>query len=610
MKKKKIKYLHQLAGIILLGLLLPVVLFFIFFQGYAVDKMERLDEDFYEKALETYTSLLDKKMQELEVFAARISAESREYDSVLLGGAEGLDENSYQIYAAVNDLKKKYNRSDVSEWGIFFYDIDKIITSQYAYTLEHFLYKYTGQSMEEAECADFFSEENYSILNTFFDTTNTDGKDNGYLLAGVCTRIGMNHDRALIFCLMSPQDISDSLMIVGGEGITYYLMDQERDKVLLMWGDDPGENAAGISMLDEWQNTSGVKQKVLHILGSSYPQLSVSAYISQDSLQSSLIDWALGMRRLLVGTVIALLLISCIAIGISYKPVYELIREFDYTGGNEFEMIRHTLGSRESRIVEQEMLILDLLINHLIYGIPISEERIIQLGVGETAHYYCVFLVEGCFFASSEVEKLTGELEKNGEMRIFVTDWHEENSSVVIAFLKEEDISALQERMKGWLRENYGGECSLYTGKVVDSTENIQASFRSCLRQITKKNGRKSKPDTGTLNPKEEQQKKMKAEILAYLEVHYRDSDLSQVQVADLFRISNYTLSRLFKNHVGVGFAEYLTAKRLEYAKELLLTTSYSVKEVAAMAGFSGENYFSRTFKLYEGASPSSFRKK
>lgn len=103
--------------------------------------------------------------------------------------------------------------------------------------------------------------------------------------------------------------------------------------------------------------------------------------------------------------------------------------------------------------------------------------------------------------------------------------------------------------------------------------------------------------------------RKMKEEVLAYLEAHYRDSDLSQVQVADRFRISNYTLSRLFKNQVGVGFAEYLTAKRLECARELLLTTEYSVKEVAAMAGFASENYFSRTFKLYEGMSPSSFRK-
>lgn len=127
---------------------------------------------------------------------------------------------------------------------------------------------------------------------------------------------------------------------------------------------------------------------------------------------------------------------------------------------------------------------------------------------------------------------------------------------------------------------------------------------------MKKKNGRKQKenPDTITMTPKKEQQKKLLEEILEYLETNYRNPNLTQIQVADLFHISNYTLSRLFKNQVGVGFSEYLAAKRLEYAKELLLTSSHSVKEIAAMAGFTSENYFSRTFKLYEGVSPSAFR--
>lgn len=120
------------------------------------------------------------------------------------------------------------------------------------------------------------------------------------------------------------------------------------------------------------------------------------------------------------------------------------------------------------------------------------------------------------------------------------------------------------------MQESYAAECSLYVGKVVDQLENIQMRFRSCLGQMKKKGDKKQKLDTDTLTPKEEQQKKMKEEILAYLEIHYRDCDLSQGQVADLFRISNYTLSRLFKKQVGVGFAEYLIAKRLEYARELL----------------------------------------
>ena len=94
------------------------------------------------------------------------------------------------------------------------------------------------------------------------------------------------------------------------------------------------------------------------------------------------------------------------------------------------------------------------------------------------------------------------------------------------------------------------------------------------------------------------------------LELHYRDVDLSQTQVADAFRISSYTLSRMFKTQIGVGFTEYVNFKRLEYAKELLLTTGYSVHEIAFLAGYANDNYFSRIFKANVGMSPTAFREK
>ena len=65
----------------------------------------------------------------------------------------------------------------------------------------------------------------------------------------------------------------------------------------------------------------------------------------------------------------------------------------------------------------------------------------------------------------------------------------------------------------------------------------------------------------------------------------------------------------MFKSYVGVGFADYLSEKRLNYAKHLLLESDYSINDIALMSGFSSVHYFSRIFKASLDVTPSAFRK-
>ena len=53
---------------------------------------------------------------------------------------------------------------------------------------------------------------------------------------------------------------------------------------------------------------------------------------------------------------------------------------------------------------------------------------------------------------------------------------------------------------------------------------------------------------------------------------------------------------------------DYLTKTRMEKAKELLALTKDSVKIIAFRTGFSDPNYFSLTFRKYEGMSPLQYR--
>ncbi len=73
---------------------------------------------------------------------------------------------------------------------------------------------------------------------------------------------------------------------------------------------------------------------------------------------------------------------------------------------------------------------------------------------------------------------------------------------------------------------------------------------------------------------------------------------------ADFCNLSLGRFSHVFKESMGVAPHEYLTRIRIEKAQQLLRINRLSVAEVAECTGFSGQNYFSRTFKRYTGKSP------
>jgi len=67
----------------------------------------------------------------------------------------------------------------------------------------------------------------------------------------------------------------------------------------------------------------------------------------------------------------------------------------------------------------------------------------------------------------------------------------------------------------------------------------------------------------------------------------------------------NY-LGILFKQEAGVTFRDYLNTIRLNQAEDMLRAGDGSITEIALKCGFKDVFYFSRLFKKYKGATPSS----
>ncbi|MBZ9539067.1 DNA-binding response regulator [Modicisalibacter tunisiensis] len=81
-----------------------------------------------------------------------------------------------------------------------------------------------------------------------------------------------------------------------------------------------------------------------------------------------------------------------------------------------------------------------------------------------------------------------------------------------------------------------------------------------------------------------------------------------QSEVAELFGLSPFQFSRLFRRMTKMTFQEYLLSRRIEEAKRLLVNSRTSVTDVCFTVGFRDLSYFTRIFQRYVGMPPSRYR--
>ncbi|MBW4080661.1 helix-turn-helix domain-containing protein [Paenibacillus sp. S150] len=96
---------------------------------------------------------------------------------------------------------------------------------------------------------------------------------------------------------------------------------------------------------------------------------------------------------------------------------------------------------------------------------------------------------------------------------------------------------------------------------------------------------------------------------LDYLQNHYRE-EIRIDKLAELAQLHPAYYSQVFKQAMDKSPVAFLTHLRINKAKELLLQTDKSIRDIAAEVGYKDEFYFSRRFKESSGYSPRVFAKK
>jgi AraC family transcriptional regulator len=96
--------------------------------------------------------------------------------------------------------------------------------------------------------------------------------------------------------------------------------------------------------------------------------------------------------------------------------------------------------------------------------------------------------------------------------------------------------------------------------------------------------------------------------VVEYIEDH-PDTNPTLEQMAAIAHLSVYHFARQFKQATGLPPHQYVIARRVERAQQLLRKGDLPLAEVAVSAGFSDQSQFSHHFKRLLGVTPGQFRR-
>jgi len=105
------------------------------------------------------------------------------------------------------------------------------------------------------------------------------------------------------------------------------------------------------------------------------------------------------------------------------------------------------------------------------------------------------------------------------------------------------------------------------------------------------------------------QKESLARHIEEYVDAHLHDPDLSLVCICRDLGLSRSTLYNICRRAFSMGISDYIRARRMERAIELIRTTNLPIYRVAEAVGFSDSDYLTRCVRRATGKTPRSLRK-
>ena len=98
-------------------------------------------------------------------------------------------------------------------------------------------------------------------------------------------------------------------------------------------------------------------------------------------------------------------------------------------------------------------------------------------------------------------------------------------------------------------------------------------------------------------------------EVVAYVSANFLER-MTIDELAFLFKTNRATLCREFKRETGKTLVSFVNERKVERAKEKILSSGKTFTQIAEEMNFESIHYFTRFFKKMTGETPKEFRQK
>lgn len=138
-----------------------------------------------------------------------------------------------------------------------------------------------------------------------------------------------------------------------------------------------------------------------------------------------------------------------------------------------------------------------------------------------------------------------------------------------------------------------------------------EAEFKEVVESLLEfklENRERRNPHLSKLQPIRRKLPERLLRAIEFIDQGFESREIYLDQVASEACLSKYHFIRLFKEHFAMTPMQYVTLKRVEKAKALIIASHDTISHVAFQSGFNDIAEFNRHFKKSTGLTPSEFR--